>query len=392
VRRRHLGASAAGRALRWWSISTLAVVCAFAAAPRAGAATPSALPSSTETTAGSLAVVPMGDLNDEVNTFWQVLRATPGSSHWSVVTPRGVADNGGIVLGASGDAIVAGVLPSQLLRFSPLASSTDGGATWDPALFPGALAPRPDALAVGPAGSGDLAVMGSWVLRATPSLSTWSRLVSLATLARRDPGCGAEELDAVASGPAGEPLVGMGCRGSGAVALFTSTGGTWEAIGAHLGGVWRGAATSVLRLESSQAGTTVLVSASSGNRRALAALWRSALGQWSMSPILRLMPGASVRASAISAGGSFAVLVGRGRLRSVETVSPGQPWVPLPAPPADVVSIAAVTPTLTPPTAIAYDALSVEGAQLRVFTLTPAGTRWVRAQSTLVPLAYGSSS
>jgi hypothetical protein len=111
-----------------------------------------------------------------------------------------------------------------------------------------------------------------------------------------------------------------------------------------------------------------------------------------MSPILRLMPGASVRASAISAGGSFAVLVGRGRLRSVETVSPGQPWVPLPAPPADVVSIAAVTPTLTPPTAIAYDALSVEGAQLRVFTLTPAGTRWVRAQSTLVPLAYGSSS
>ena len=376
----------------WWSITTLVAACALAAAPRAGAATPSALPSSTQTATGSLAVVPMGDLRDEDNTFWQVLRATPGSSHWSVVTPRGVADNGGIVVGASGDAIVAGVLPSQLLRFSPLASSTDGGATWNPALFPGALAPRPDALAVGAAGSGDLAVMGSWVLRATPSLSTWSRLVSLATLARQDPRCGAEELDAVASSAAGEPLVAVECRTGGAVGVFTSPGGTWEAIGAHLGSAWQGASTSVLRLESSVAGTSVLVSVSSSNRRVLVALWRSALGQWSMSPVLRLMPGATVRASASSTGGSFAVLVGNGRLHSVETVTPGLPWAALPAPPAGAVSIAAVAPTLTSPTAISYDALTVDGARLRVFRLTPAGTRWVQAQSTLVPLAYGSSS
>lgn len=392
MRLRHEGASTAVRTLGWWSVSALVAICALAAAPCAGGATPLPLLSSTETANGSWAVLPMGDLRDADNTFWQLLRATPGSSHWSVVTPRGVADNGGIVAGASGDAIVAGVLPSQLLRFSPLASSIDGGTTWDPALFPGALASRPDALAVGETGSGDLAVMGSWVLRATSSLSTWSRLVSLSTLARRDPRCGAQELDAVARGPDGEPLVAVECRSAGAVGVFTSPGGTWEAIGPNLGGAWRGASTSVLRLGSSAAGTSVLVSASSGSRRAVAALWRSALGQWSVSPILRLMPGASVRASATGAGGSFAVLVGRGRLRSVETVTPGLPWVPLPPPPAGVVSIAAVAPTSTSLAAISYDSFAVDGARLRVFTLTPAGTRWIQAQSTLVPLAYGSSS
>ncbi len=214
----------------------------------------------------------MGDLHDPNNTFWQVLRATPGSSHWSVVTPEGVADNGGIVAGASGAAVVAGVLPSQLLRFSPLASSTDGGATWAPGLLPGALAPRPDALAVSAPGSGDLAVLGSTVLRATPPLSTWSPLVSQSTLARRDPRCGAEQLDAVAIGPQANPWSRWRAEGPVTSDCSRRRGGAWSQIGTQLGGAWRDASTSVLRLESSAAGTSLLVSASSGSRRALAAL------------------------------------------------------------------------------------------------------------------------
>ncbi len=387
-----MGAPAVARTLGSLGVCALAVLGGIAVAPPIGAATPRALTNSTETVDDSWAILPMGDLGDPDNTFWQVLRAAPGSSHWSVVTPRGVADNGGIVAGVTGGAIVAGVLPSQLLRFTPLASSSDGGSTWDPALLPGALAARPDAFAVDAAGSGDLAVVGSSVLRATPSLSSWSRLVSLSTLARRDPGCGAEQLDAVASAPGGQPLVAVACRNAGAIGLFMSTGGTWEAIGPHLGGAWRGASTSVLRLDFSTAGTSVLVSASSGSRRALVALWRSAQGQWSVARVLRLGPGVTVRASSVNAIGWFAVLVGTGRVISAEMVLPGAPWIPLPAPPDGALSIAAVTPILTGSDGGSYDVFTVKGARLGVFGLTPAGTKWVQTQSTLVPLAYGSSS
>jgi hypothetical protein len=392
VSRRQKGAPALARALGAGGLSTLIALVAFSLPSPVGASTPTPLPSSTQTASDSWAVLPMGDLRDPDNTFWQVLRAAPGSSHWSVVTPEGVADNGGIVAGASGDAVVAGVLPSHLLRFSPLASSTDSGTTWAPGLLPGAVAPRPDALAVSAAGSWDLAVLGSTVLRATSSLSTWSPLVSLSTLTRRDPRCGAEQLDAVAIGPNSESLVAVACRGAGEVGLFTSSAGGWSEIGPQLGGVWRGASTSVLRLESSAAGTSVLVSASRGSRRALAALVRTAKGQWTVSPVLRLMPGQSLRASALSAGGSFAVLLGKGRANSVDTVTPGRPWIPLPTPPGGAVSIAAVGPVFMAFAGVLFDIFTVAGARLRVFALTPGGTRWVAAQSTLVPLAYGSSS
>ena len=377
------------RALGWVALAAPVVLSGIAVAPPSGAATPVSLPSSTASADDSWAVLPMGDLSDPDNTFWQVLRATPSSSHWSVVTPQGVADNGGLVAAISGAAIVAGVLPSQLLRFTPLASSSDGGATWDPALLPGALAPRPDALTMGEAGSGDVALVGSSVLRATPSLSSWSRLASLSTLARRDPSCGVQQLDAVAGGPDGEPLVAVACRGAGRVGLLMMSGGTWTVIGPQLRGAWRDATTSVLRLESSEAGTSVLVSVLSGRRQALVALWRSALGHWSVARVQRLTSGESVLASATSAAGGFAVLLGTDGAKSAVMVTPGRPWVPLPAPPAGALSIAAAS---TPTAGTSYDVFTVKGARLEVFAPTPSSTGWDQVQSTLVPLAYGSSS
>ena len=135
------------------------------ARPRPGGSAP--LRSAVSTANGSWVVLPIGELGDPSNTFWQLLYAGPGSSHWSVVTPEGVADNGGIVAGVSPVSADVGVLPSGLLHFSPLARSTDGGRTWSPALLPGALAARPDALA-GPAvvAGQALAVVGRSVLRA----------------------------------------------------------------------------------------------------------------------------------------------------------------------------------------------------------------------------------
>ena len=71
-----------------------------------------------------------------------------------------MADNGGITVAASpAGAVTVGFLPSFLLRFSPLARSTDGGTSWSSGLLPAPLAATPDALAEGPAGA--FAVVGA---------------------------------------------------------------------------------------------------------------------------------------------------------------------------------------------------------------------------------------
>ena len=125
----------------------------------------------------------------------------PGSTHWSLVTPPGVADNGGLVESASAGAVVVGVVPSGLLRFSPLAQSAHSGGSWAPAFLPGALAPLPDALAydiglhrVAPspcsAGTGRCAHRPA----SRPGL-LWSRPPRCS---RVSPGCGVDGLDGAA--------------------------------------------------------------------------------------------------------------------------------------------------------------------------------------------------
>ena len=50
---------------------------------------------------------------------------------WKLVTPPGVADNGGLVASADGaSSLTVAVRPSQNLAFSPLAATANGGASW----------------------------------------------------------------------------------------------------------------------------------------------------------------------------------------------------------------------------------------------------------------------
>ena len=199
--------------------------CLGAQPASATSAVDAPLSGGTQSTGGSWAVLPMGQLTDPSNTFWQVLRAQPGSSRWSVVTPPGVADNGGLVAGASAGSALVGTLPSGLLHFSPVSVSTNGGTSWSPVFLPGSLAARPDALAVaaGPTG-GSLAVVGTRVLHAGPAFASWSTLVSLSRLTRASRRCAADALEAVAAAPDGAPLVATGCRRAGEIGLFTPDG------------------------------------------------------------------------------------------------------------------------------------------------------------------------
>jgi hypothetical protein len=133
----------------------LALLGCGLAATAAQAAVDAPLVSAVSTSTDSWVTLPMGDLSDPSTTFWELFHAASGSSHWSLVTPPGVADNGGLVQSSSAGAALVGVLPSDLLRFSPLAQSADGGGSWVPAFLPGALAPVPDALAYDAAPPGE---------------------------------------------------------------------------------------------------------------------------------------------------------------------------------------------------------------------------------------------
>jgi hypothetical protein len=373
------------------TLALLAFALALARPAMAGAAGPAPLPGASESATGAWAVVPMGQLSDLQNTFWQLFRGHPGSSAWSVVTPEGVADNGGIVATASGSEVVVGFLPSQLLRYSPLSVSENDGTTWSPAYLPGALAARPDALAAGPGAAGTLAIVGTRVLRAPPSLGSWALLVSLAGLRSAGAGCDPGALDAVAFAPSGTPIVATSCARGGRVGLFTQSGGRWAPASFALSGRLRTATTSVLALSSDAGLATALVSAQSARGNDLLALRQSASGTWSASAPLLLASGTSVRSATSGLAGVMTVLIPSKRAQAAYQAIPGRPWVRLPSPPGGTVAIAStVLPTLVG--ASATDAFVVGGTELRVYALTPAGTTWALAQTTQVPLAYGSSS
>jgi hypothetical protein len=360
-----------------------------------GASTVAApLPSGTETAGGAWAVLPMGLLSDPSNTFWQVLHTPPGtgsSSHWSVVTPQGVADNGGLVAGASTNSVVVGTLPSKFLTFSPLSVSVDNGTSWSPAFLPGALAARPDALAdVGGTNGGSFAIVGSTVLRAGQGAAAWSSLVTLRRLRQVSPRCDATALDAVAAMPSGSPLIATGCGRGGTVAVFTTSGGSWRQVGTTLHPSFAGWSTSVLRLESNGPATTAVVTAAHGGHAVVVALWQNG-GQWSESVPLPVTSNTPLLASSVGAAGTVAVLVGPARAPVAYDLSPGGRWTRLPPlPPA--------TRALGPlETGVGFggsviDAFTVSGGtELGVYALTPSGTSWAKVQSTEVPLAYGSS-
>jgi hypothetical protein len=385
------------RVARWSIIGVAGCVlwAVVSALPAAGSTVPALPASGVSTPEGSWSSLPMGQLSDPSNTFWQLFHAVPGSSHWTLVTPEGTADNGGLVAGVSGDSVAAGVLPSALLRFSPLSSSSDGGASWVPVFLPGALAKSADALAIETSGTpAGLAVLrDGTVLAGANALSSWAPLVSTAVLRRAAPSCAVSAIAAVSFSAAGAPLVATGCERGGRVGLFSQTDGSWHLVGPALAASHGSRATGVVRLETSGESTTLLATVGGTAHRALEAAWAQNDAAWTMSSPLPLSVADSVRASAVGADGRVAVLVsGPNSTPAVFEVGPGgRAWSSLPPPPSGATGLA-LPPD--PPTVDAppVDVFSVNGSELRVFELTPSGATWSRVQTTQVPISYGSSS
>ncbi|HEY7917199.1 MAG TPA: hypothetical protein VIC86_09525 [Acidimicrobiales bacterium] len=331
----------------------------------------------------------MGHVDDPRNTFWQLFSISNATGGWELATPPGVASNGGIVGSVSpSGSVAAGFAPALGLRFSPLAQSDDGGATWVPGVLPGGLAPVPDSLAISSAhryaaliGSG----AGGEVLASSGDLSIWKALALTRSLAADRPlaGCGIQALSAVAVTPAGVPVVGAACARGGRAGIFTERNGGWQWIGPSLPASVPGP-TQVIRLTATPDGATALVRAGVGpSSRLFGARSTDGLATWSVSPPVP-GTGRALVSTGVTTAGALIAVTQLGPSRSAAVLDGGGgAWLQLAPLPAGTVAVAAL------PGGSSYDALIVRQSTLDVDALGESG--WRHVQSVDVPIQYGSS-
>jgi hypothetical protein len=333
------------------------------------------------------AVVPMGGPASRHDNFWELFVRPAGSTRWQLVTPPGVASNGGLMISGSGAGLLAGFGPSQDLTFSPLAATAGPASTWSQgsALVSPGLAGVPDALATGPAGQLLALTRTGEVLLGTHDGATWTRLATLRSVAGSAAarGCGLTALTAVAFSPAGAPLVAGTCARQASVGIFTAErGGTVQiAVPALPAGMAAGRVT-VLGLTTQAGRTTALIEAGTGKTATvLAAWWAAGARGWTVSAPIPAGGGAPLSVS-LWAGGSVALVLAGGQAETI--ASPGAGWRLRPALPARTATLA-----LGPDGQL--DALATDGGIMSVWQLSAAGAAWNRLQQIKVTIPYGSS-
>lgn len=399
-RRGHAGTRAA--AITALLVAAGAVASCGSPAPSAAARTGAAatatasLATSTATGADTWAMVPMS----AGPAFWQVFARAGTSGTWKLVTPPGVAINGGIVAVAGpADALTVAVRPSDDLTFTPLAATANGGATWSAGgPIDAAVAASPDALAAN--GSHLAAVLSDGTVETSADAgATWAAVAKPGAIAASPAGqgCdGAVRVNSVSFWMGTADLLAAGtCGTAGATAEFAySPGGGWQRLRLPVPG-------QVVRL----AGGLTLIAGKAG----LTALWRGT-GWYAYAPLNgAAQPGGSAPSPATASVIQSAPLPDAGPVVASGTlIGPAGAWVLLPGGRAATVSALGTAPggspwVLLPPvpahTAVlasgphgAVDALAVAGATLTVWRLPPAATTWSRVQTVNVPIQYGSSS
>jgi hypothetical protein len=356
-----------------------------ARSPGAAVAVP-AVPLSTSiaTTAGTWATVVMGGSAAQHNDFWQLFIRPAGSTRWTLVTPPGTADNGGLVLADAADqTLVTAFRPSQDLTFTPLTETSDLGDTWS-ALDPldAALASTPDALAVQPGTGRLLALLDTGTVeQGTPAGTTWTTLVTARALARTQAGrsCGLRAITAASYSPAGTPLLAGTCARPGVAGIFAATGHGWRAAGPVLPPALADQPTTVLRLTTTGGQTIALLAVGTGQHTILLAAWSAGdAASWTISPPLTVGRHA-IAAASFGSDQTAAVTTAAGQ---AAVLAAGQ-WLQLPALPPGTAAVALGGADTT--------ALAVHGGTLTIWQLA-SPVSWTREQTIAVPIEYGSSS
>jgi hypothetical protein len=322
-------------------------------------------------------IVQMGGSTAQENNFWQMFYRQ--ASTWRLATPTGVADNGGLVVtGTPAGPLLTGFLPSQDLTFSPLATSTNSGATWSAAspVDPG-LADGPDALAAGP--GGQLIALTSRGAELGQHLgATWTTLTTAKALAATPAGraCQVTGLTGAAFSPAGVPMLTATCARPGVAGIFAETNGTWGAARPALPAAFSKKDIDVLRLAASGTGVAALLRAGSGT---LLAGWMTGSGAWALSAPLRT-GGRPVTATAVGPGPAMGIILNAATGLTVS--GPAGSWRGLPALPKWAATLA-----LGP--AGRVDALAAHGGTFTDWRLGASG--WASSQTVHVNIPYGSS-
>jgi hypothetical protein len=343
------------------------------------------------TPSGTWAIVPMGALDDPLNTFWQMFFRPNGKTEWTLVTPPGVADNGGISASIGKDGSVGIAFgPTNLLDFSPAAFTANNGKTWTSGVIPLGTASVPDSIAFQSA-TGTLEALelgGAGVKLGNPAASNWSTDYTESDIAASPAGraCDPTEITALA-GSSTVPVVGATCTVPGKVGLFLQgrNDGSWTDIGPVL--PTSDGEFSVLTLQTISANTSAIVDARKGTSNEIFGTWRNAgTRAWSFSGALPLDAGTSIVSSGFAPDGSIVVETqsGSGTLSAARVLSgPGSSWTMLPELPSG-------TQEVSLSSGGQIDALAVSSSVLTDWQLVTSG--WKREQIINVPIQYGSSS
>jgi hypothetical protein len=328
------------------------------------------LATSLSTAQDSWAILPMATNP----AFWQVFVRPAASQAWRLVTPPGVADNGGLVAAGTGGTLTVAFRPSQDLTFSPLATSANGGRAWSTGLLDADVASTPGALAA--SGSQRLALLDNGAIMASSNAGgTWRTLAAAGALADSPAGrrCGAVGVTEVSFGISQGEVLAAGTCGAAGSGVFAYSAGTWRQLSVPVSG-------NVVRMMPG------LVLVASGAR--LYAAWDTASG-WPVSA--PLAAGNVVASGSLGPDGAWALLPGR---HAATIAGPGQPWRSLPVVPAGTSVLAAGPGGVV-------DALAVSGSKVTVWRLGAdaggsgaggAATGWSAIQTIGVPIQYGSSS
>jgi hypothetical protein len=341
---------------------------------------------------GTWAVLVMGGSAAQHNNFWQVFtRPTGKQAAWRLATPLGVASNGGIAVAATGGpSLVAALLPSQGLHFSPLSRSTDNGAKWAAdGLLDTPLAATPSALAAAPSG-GLIALTRDGVAEAAAHVGgSWTHLATERSVARSVAArsCGLTSLTAAGYTASGTALLAGSClRGNHAGIFAREAGGSWVAAGPALPAALSGRTVDVLQLGRSGDTEVALLQVGTGRTASLLGAWSTSSGSsWQLSAPYRLA-GAQPRSVAV-AGQGLGVLLSDGG--PVTVTGPDAAWRRLPALPAGTAGLAAGAVTLAAGPAGGFQLLTTRLSKMSVWAAGPAG--WTRSQVIKVAIPYGSS-
>ncbi len=337
-----------------------------------------------ESTSG-WAVVPMGNLAQPEDTFWEAFFLPAPSGNWTLRTPLGVADNGGLVIatGAARADVIA-FRPSQRLEFTPLAVTSNHGASYTSALLPDGIANAPDALATASTGSA-VALTRAGVVASPPGLARWEPVTSLSTI-QADVGssCDVQELTGVAV-VAGTDVVAGDCDHTTRAGVFVrGADGAYRLVGPVVAAGSQPSAVQVLRVVPYREGLAVLFTVDPGLHPTYRVAWESTLsGPWSLGP--QVASGTLVSTSVTDSGGFAIVTNGSAGTRNAAVIEPGSPtWRSLPMLPAGTAVVSVMSGSA------GTRALVVNGASFRDFRLSSSEWR-VSGPTIKVPIDYGSS-